>query len=229
MSLPVALLVVPLRTLTAGNGARAHGARAKAGTQYFFLSFWWCQHRRCTMLSSRLNGTSGLKLWTDRRHQSRTASYTTGSIKQPRARCHTAALWQTPQRHTLSLPNRPSQLTDPSVCRQPAQQTPDMPHLGCWISSSSCASSHGYYWLRLTHSSSEAAHYAWPSRSSPDALAAQHQPASLAFTGPAYTSDSAQRLEAAHCTGPADAAAVHCTGPAGGHAAMRSRWPRPCS
>jgi hypothetical protein len=32
--------VVPLRTLTAGNGARAHGARAKAGTQYFFLSFF---------------------------------------------------------------------------------------------------------------------------------------------------------------------------------------------
>ena len=41
MSLQVVLLVVPLRTLTAGNGARAHGARAKAaGTQYFFLSFF---------------------------------------------------------------------------------------------------------------------------------------------------------------------------------------------
>jgi hypothetical protein len=39
MSLQVALLVVPLRTLTAGNDARAHGARAKAGTQYFFLFF----------------------------------------------------------------------------------------------------------------------------------------------------------------------------------------------
>jgi hypothetical protein len=34
----LSLLVVPLRTLTAGNGARAHGARAKAGTQYFFRS-----------------------------------------------------------------------------------------------------------------------------------------------------------------------------------------------
>jgi hypothetical protein len=31
--------VVPLRTFPAGNGARAHGARAKAGTQSFFLSF----------------------------------------------------------------------------------------------------------------------------------------------------------------------------------------------
>jgi hypothetical protein len=32
------LFVVPLRTFPAGNGARAHGARAKAGTQSFFLS-----------------------------------------------------------------------------------------------------------------------------------------------------------------------------------------------
>jgi hypothetical protein len=39
-TLPVALLVVPLRTLAAGNGTRAHGARAKADTQYFFLSFF---------------------------------------------------------------------------------------------------------------------------------------------------------------------------------------------
>ncbi len=35
--------MVPLRTLTAGDGARAHGARAKAGTQYFFLSFYLSQ------------------------------------------------------------------------------------------------------------------------------------------------------------------------------------------
>jgi hypothetical protein len=33
-------LVIPLCTTTAGNGARAHGARAKAGTPYFFLSFF---------------------------------------------------------------------------------------------------------------------------------------------------------------------------------------------
>jgi hypothetical protein len=39
--LPLLLLVViPLCTLTAANGARAHGARAKAGAQSFFLSFF---------------------------------------------------------------------------------------------------------------------------------------------------------------------------------------------
>jgi hypothetical protein len=36
----LSFLVVPLCTLTAGNGARAHGARAKAGAQSFFLSFF---------------------------------------------------------------------------------------------------------------------------------------------------------------------------------------------
>jgi hypothetical protein len=35
--------VIPLRTFPAGNGARAHGARAKAGTQSFFLSFFYAQ------------------------------------------------------------------------------------------------------------------------------------------------------------------------------------------
>jgi hypothetical protein len=47
MFLQVVLLVIPLnRTITAGNSARAHGARAEAGTPYsflsFFLSFYLC-------------------------------------------------------------------------------------------------------------------------------------------------------------------------------------------
>ncbi len=41
------LLVVPLYILTAGNGARAHGARAKASAQSFFLSVC-CRYREQT-------------------------------------------------------------------------------------------------------------------------------------------------------------------------------------
>jgi hypothetical protein len=44
LSLLLVLFVVPLRTFPAGNGARAHGARAKAGTQSFFLSFHHLLH-----------------------------------------------------------------------------------------------------------------------------------------------------------------------------------------
>ena len=40
LSLLLVLFVIPLRTFPAGNGARAHGARAKAGAQSFFLSFF---------------------------------------------------------------------------------------------------------------------------------------------------------------------------------------------
>jgi hypothetical protein len=59
MSLPVALLVVPLRTLTSGNCARAHGARAKAGTRYFFLSFFHMLMLACglRLLATWLLGT----------------------------------------------------------------------------------------------------------------------------------------------------------------------------
>jgi hypothetical protein len=43
LSLLLVLFVIPLRTFPAGNGARAHGARAKAGAQSFFLSFFHWQ------------------------------------------------------------------------------------------------------------------------------------------------------------------------------------------
>jgi hypothetical protein len=33
--------MIPQRIHTAGNGARAHGARAKAGAKSFFLSFFF--------------------------------------------------------------------------------------------------------------------------------------------------------------------------------------------